>query len=348
MAHAAKFQLPYAEWPDQDRKRWSAVNETGVDIFDDGGRAAHLAEPSRRALKGSYGRFLGYLSLTHDRLLLDAPETRLDRDIIAGYVAFRQPSCSEEGIAIDLHHLRLALRFLCPASDWSWLLTATKRIAAKAKRKPQKQHLMTSERLYALGIELMDHAAARAATAELLSKSDAFDYRDGLLIALMAMLPLRRRTVAALRIGKQVLKSGDLWELEIPARDVKTKRPLDYPVSPEISRRIDVYVGQFRWRIPRAAEHDWLWPSNKGRPMDDGTIYDMVRRRTLAAFGFPVNLHRFRHGAGTFWSIMDPANVRGVKDLLGHASFDTTEQHYIMSQSRIAGRALAQAIRKTC
>jgi integrase len=77
--------------------------------------------------------------------------------------------------------------------------------------------------------------------------------------------------------------------------------------------------------------------------MDDGTIYDMVRRRTLAKFGFPISLHDFRHGAGTFWSIHDPVNVKGVKDLLGHASFATTE-HYIMAQSRLAGRALQRAI----
>jgi len=78
--------------------------------------------------------------------------------------------------------------------------------------------------------------------------------------------------------------------------------------------------------------------------MDDGTIYATVRCRTKAAFGFPVNLHRFRSVAGTFWSIHDPADVRGVKDLLGHASFDTIERYYIMAQSRIAGRALAHVI----
>ena len=73
-------------------------------------------------------------------------------------------------------------------------------------------------------------------------------------------------------------------------------------------------------------------------------IYKTVRRRTKKALGFPVNLHRFRHAAATFWSARDPVNVRGVKDLLGHATFATTEQHYIMAQSRMAGRALARAI----
>ena len=69
-----------------------------------------------------------------------------------------------------------------------------------------------------------------------------------------------------------------------------------------------------------------------------------VGKRTRKAFGFAVNLHRFRHAAATFWSIHDPVNVRGVKDLLGHTTFATTEQHYIMAQSRQAGRALARAV----
>jgi len=67
--------------------------------------------------------------------------------------------------------------------------------------------------------------------------------------------------------------------------------------------------------------------------MDDGSIYDAVRRRTRKAFGFAVNLHRFRHAALTFWSIHDPKNIRGGKDLLGHRSFGTTEKFYIMTQS---------------
>jgi integrase/recombinase XerD len=185
---------------------------------------------------------------------------------------------------------------------------------------------------------------ASAADAAHASKSDAFDYRDGLMLTLLALVPLRRRTLAALRIGQQVVKAGHVWELDIPPQDMKTQRALDYPISCDLSRRIDLYLAEFRHRIPGAAEHDGLWPSNQGRLMDDGTIYDTVRRRTSAAFGFPINLHRFRLAARTLWSIHDPANVRGVKDLLGHISFDTTKKHYIMARSRLAGLALARAI----
>ena len=80
--------------------------------------------------------------------------------------------------------------------------------------------------------------------------------------------------------------------------------------------------------------------------MSGEAIYRAIRKRTRKAFGFPINMHRFRHAAASLWSIQDPQNVRGVKDLLGHVSFTTTERHYVMAQSRIAGRALARAIGK--
>jgi integrase/recombinase XerD len=204
----------------------------------------------------------------------------------------------------------------------------------------------TRDMLYALGIEMMDRAVTNANHTTHITKAHALDYRDGLIIALLALIPLRRRTLAALRVGKHLVKSGVVWSLDIPAEDNKTKRPLEYSISTDMSERIDLYLAQFRPQIPGAERHDGLWASNQGRSMNDGTVYDTVRRRTREALGFPVNLHRFRPAAGTLRSIHDPGNVCGVKDLLGHATFNTTERHYIMARSRLAGRALARAIGK--
>jgi integrase len=167
------------------------------------------------------------------------------------------------------------------------------------------------------------------------------------MIALLAVAPLRRRTFAALRISKQLVKSGDLWALDIGPEDTKNRQALEFPLSAELYARIDVYLGKFRKRIPGANNHNGLWVSNKGRTMDDGTIYDAVRRRTRKAFGFPVNLHRFRHAAATFWSIRDPNNVWGTKDLLGHTSTAMTEKHYTLAQSRMAGRLLARIVHQS-
>ena len=66
---------------------------------------------------------------------------------------------------------------------------------------------------------------------------------------------MRSRTLVALRIGNQLVKSGDLWALDIPATDTKTRRALDYPISEELCTRIDLYLERFRRQIPGADAH---------------------------------------------------------------------------------------------
>jgi integrase len=333
--------LSFANWPAVDRERWAAAFRAG-DRFDESGCGAHLADTTRAARQESYGRFLGFLLANHLALMSSSPEARIDRSIVAEYVSWR--SCSDVSIASDLYVLRGALSLICPDTDWSWLLEIARRIEAAAPRKRAKYHLVTSDRLYALGIELMDRAVADAEAATSIRTAHALQYRDSLLIAFLALVPLRSRTLAALRIDRHLLKVGNLWELDIPAADTKTGCALDYQLSKEFSARIDLYLERFRRSIPGADKHAGLWPSLQSRPMCSDAIYGAVYKRTEQALGFGVNLHRFRHAAASFWSGHDPVNVRGVKDLLGHASFKTTEAHYIMAQSRLAGRALAQAI----
>jgi integrase len=330
--------LPFQTWPPADQALWEAAFRALEDPFSESGRASHLTGETRRALRSSYGTFLRFLSAKHPELLARSPSTRIDRDIAMEYVDWRR--CGAATIATGLDRLRLAISYMCPGADISWLLPIAKRLAAQAAPKPTRLHLVTSDQLYAVGTRLMDDAAPSGSD----HKADAFRYRDGLFIALPAVAPLRRSTLAALRVGQHLLKSGDLWVLEIPAKDTKTRQSLDFLLSGPLSARIDRYLAEFRDAIPGATKHNGLWPSNKGRPMDGGAIYARVRQRTKDALGFPVNLHRFRHAAATLWSVRDPKNVRGAKDLLGHSSFGTTEKHYVMAQSRLAGRALARAI----
>jgi integrase/recombinase XerD len=343
MPRKPRIYLPFDSWPIEDRARWQAAFAEG-DRFEGNGPGSHLAAATRRNLWISYARFLSFISANRPDLLELRPEARIDRLVVAEYVSGRRSFCGDAMVAVDLDGLRGALRLICPSADWSWLLTLAKRIKAAAPRKPRKYHLVTSDHLYALGIKLMDQAIAEAEAANRITKVRAFEYRDGLIIALLALIPMRSRTLVALRIGKQLVKTGDLWALDIPAADTKTRRPLDYPISKELCLRIDLYLGRFRCRIPGAGTHAAPWASSKGRPMSAIGIYNAVRRRTKKAFGFAVNLHRFRHAAASFWSIRDPVNVRGAKDLLGQASFGITEKHYIMAQSRLAGRVLARTV----
>ena len=113
---------------------------------------------------------LKFLAAHHPDLLARPPAERLDPKIIAQYVACLRQSCRETSVAIDLQKLRHALRLICPTSDWSWLLAIAKRIAAQATPRPARHHLVTSDRLYTLGIDLMDKACASAADLTSLPK----------------------------------------------------------------------------------------------------------------------------------------------------------------------------------
>ncbi len=342
MKRTTKQYLDYTNWPAIDKTLWKAAFAPATDQFDDGGPGARLSKHTIHQLRYTYGKFLYFLSVEHRALLGRKPADRVDTKTIEQFVNWQPASCGGITISIYLAHLWLALRNLYPRNNWSWLLSISNRIKARAKVKREKHHLVTSEKLYDLGIKLMDDALGSGKPPTSWRVQTAF--RDGLIIALLALIPLRRRTLEALRIGKQLVRSGAQWVLDIPAEDVKTRRPLDYPLTPELSRRIDVYVNQIRPKTAGADSHDYLWASSRGRPLGGQVICNALRRRTRKALGFPVNLHRFRRAAATFWSMQDPSNVRGVKDLLGHSSFATTERYYVMAHSRLAGRALWRAI----
>jgi hypothetical protein len=113
------------------------------DRFDEAGAGAHLAETTREAQRESYARFLGFLSQARADLLDLTPEARIDRTIVADYVAWRRSFRKNLRITVDLRQLRGALRLICPSVDWSWLLTIIKRIAAAERRTRPKYHLVT-------------------------------------------------------------------------------------------------------------------------------------------------------------------------------------------------------------
>jgi integrase/recombinase XerD len=340
----SKKHLHFSRWPEKDRALWADAFEHR-DIFEERRGGAHLAAATKIGLRTAYARFLGFLASEDPERLSIAPEARVDRESIKAFVKHLRQSCRDTSVVSTLHMLRFALGLICPETDWSWLKTIAKRIAAQASPRSDRSEGITSRQLYMLGLQIMAKAENAALAAGQVTIEDALTYRDGLIIALLAAVPVRKRTVAALTINQHLVKIGDCWLLDIPAADTKTRRPLEFPISDALSERIDLYLAHFRNAITGANTHHGLWPSARGRPMCGGAIYDAVRRRTTEALGFPVNLHRFRQAAGNLWSISDPVNVRGVKDLLGQTDFGTTEKHYIGAQSRLAGRALARVLR---
>ena len=112
-------------------------------------------------LEYAYGKYLLFVSDRHPDLLKRPPAERINRNTIADYIKWQPTSCGGVTLGNYIYHLWMILRYICPDENWSWLLTISKRISAQAKRKPEKHHLVTSETLYKLGVDLMDRVVTR-------------------------------------------------------------------------------------------------------------------------------------------------------------------------------------------
>nr|WP_283949934.1 site-specific integrase [Limobrevibacterium gyesilva] len=170
----------------------------------------------------------------------------------------------------------------------------------------------------------------------------ALQYRDGLVVALLAARPLRRRNLAGLRIGHSVVQRGGDWWLDIPASETKTKAHISVPLPAILSTAVDSYITVHRdfligqrgrwWQDPGAA----LWISSHGSPMTEMALYDRIVATTRARFGRGINPHFFRDCAATSIAHDDPGHIRMAAPLLGHRTFATTDRYYIQSSTRRA------------
>ena len=70
--------------------------------------------------------------------------------------------------------------------------------------------------------------------------------RNGLMIALLALHPLRIKNFATLRIGQSIKKIGDCWWLIIEFKQTKTRRRDERRVPEFMTEIIDRYVEQCR------------------------------------------------------------------------------------------------------
>ena len=171
-------------------------------------------------------------------------------------------------------------------------------------------------------------------------------YRDGLLIGLLAIRPLRVRNLAGLILDRTLVQRGDGWWIQIPAAETKTKDPIEEPWPEMLVPHLQTYLADHRSGIAalrgsrKGASSDALWLSMYGPPMTDNGIYDRVVARTREGLGQPINPHLFRDCAATSVAIDDPAHIGIAARLLGHRTGSTTERYYNQARGVEASRLM--------
>ena len=330
--------LRLTRWPEADRAAWAAAFETG-DIFDGRGPAAHWAAGSRRSVASGYGRWIGYLAAMEPGALSLPAAERITRARLRCYLDHLTAEITPAGVFNYTKHLYDAIRVMAPERDWRWFKAIAWRLDGRAPRRNKRSRMVTPGQLIRLGIGLMEQAQP-----QIEGLNAAIAYRDGLIIALLACRPIRRRNLAALSIGRQLVRSGNLWHIIFRADETKNHQPYEATIPAFLQPFLERYLGDIRPLFPRAEAHEGLWASAKGGPLSGTGLYDLVCKRTRVAFGKPINLHLFRDIAATEIAYKDPAKIGIARDLLGHSDLRAIDKHYIQASQIQAGRAYHQAL----
>ncbi len=323
--------MAFKVWSAADQRAWRTAINDG-DVFDGRGPAAHWSNGTRRSTIHGYGRWLGFLASNDPHAHDLAPIDQITRIRIAAYIRILEMENGPAGLWNYIKHLYDAVRVMDPSQDWSWLKAVERQLARKVQPARKRHRMVDSAVLYDFGHRLMDQASASPVDVDA-----ALRFRDGLMIALLAVIPLRRRNMAMIRIGRHLVVEGERYLLVFRAEETKNRQPIDFEVPDELAPLINRYLA-IRPHIPGASDHGGLWASAKGCPLTGSGIYDRVCHHTRKVFGFAVNLHLFRDCASSTIATRDPGQVLIARDLLGHASFSTTERFYIQARQIEAGR----------
>ena len=332
--------LKIEDWPVADRTLWLAALVPGGPL-DDSGHAAHWSAATRKKVSGSYGRYLGWLQRQGRLDMTASARTQLNEGWVGAYLTDPAQPVSSSTVLNRAADLRLFANVVLPDLDWKWLVQLEAAVRQRARPlRDRRLGLRPVAELVALGERLMSEEVALAAT----EFQALLAYRDGLMIALLPLVPLRLKNFTALELGRNLIRRGESCWIAVPNEETKTDRPYERPFPERLVFAIGRYLDHVRPSLGRRSGC-WarpigqaLWVSGHGSPMGEAAVYQQMTLRTAEAFGTPVNPHRFRHSAATSLALASPEAVRAGAVILGHATFATTERHYNLARAIDAGR----------
>lgn len=353
-----RIALKPEEWPAPDREAWHAALVPG-DLLDDNGPAAKWAPATRSGVSSSYGRWLAWLSVRGALDREQVPADRATREVMNDYVAYLCEQHATSSVVAYLALLVMALKALEPDQDWSWLQQIIARLKMKSTPVREKwRRLQDTDDLLALGMDLMA-AAEKCLMGQpfpaAMSWEGATQYRDGLMIALLALRPLRKKNFCAIQIGRHLIRQKGRYALIFERGETKNGQALELPFPPELVPALERYLNFYRpWLCRQTANRDprfpfklagqYLWVSKTGSALSTERMYITVNHRTAERFGRSVNAHLFRDCAATTIATGDPEHVRITMSILGHTSMQTSERYYNHAQGVDAARKMQEHI----
>jgi integrase len=319
---------------------WEAVFKQG-DLLDGQGPMAHVRRTTQISLEPRYGRWLEWLRVTEPHALDVPPPQRATLDRFKAWLTALDHTAPMTRLAFVDGVLRV-LMAAHPERDWSAHRTLRARLKKQAGRGEQtrkKGRILSSSVLLDAGLNLALVAADEASSPIW----RAIHVRDGAIIALLALLPIRRRALVGLRIGESIFFNDNTATLALPASLTKSGVPweaeIPIPVIPALMR----YMRDARPVLLARAQqpHDALWVDRKGGALSYDAVAPAVKNGTERMLGLRISPHLFRDAAATTLARHSSRAATLIRPVLSHSSDRTAERHYNHAKTIEAGRDYA-------
>jgi integrase len=335
------------EWPEADRLAWQDACRPSYRLKK-GGSASHLATPSLDSFASRYGLFLGFLK-HNGRLNREAPATgHVTPENVEAYIANLTDRKVRSVTTLNcIHMLRRVAELLAPKADFTWLSEIEKDLALLAEPRSKLDRLVLSDRLVEAGLTLIEEAKVYTHA----KFKRARGIRNGLMLALLALCPIRLKNFAALEIGTSFRQVKGRWWIVLPGRSTKMRSPEERPIPEWLTPQIELYLNEARPilldRSQQPTERLWITSVTRG-PMKKQNVGVLIAQITQETLGVRVSPHLFRTSGATTAAEAFTDFPHLASALLGHKNTQDAEEHYNRASSLNAASKYAEIIRSRC
>jgi integrase len=228
--------------------------------------------------------------------------------------------------------------------DWKWLNEIEEDLRLVATPRPKFDRLVMTDRLVEAGLTLIVESSTFADTPVVRAKG----IRNGLMIALLAICPIRLKNFASLEIGRTFREVEGSWWIVLSAKETKSRRADERRVPDFLKPYVELYLSEARPALARpSAPTNALWISSvSGRPMIKKAVGTLVSKITFEALGVDVSPHLFRTAAASTAATYGGSLPHLASALLNHTDPRITEEHYNRATSMSAAETYAEIVRK--
>jgi integrase len=302
-----------------------------------------LREVTRCDLAQRYWYFLDHVQRSEGLDPHAGATVYVSPDRVEHYVGELKARVSSVTVHGSIYKLRRMAELLRPGVDFAWLSEIENDLALTMEPKSKFNRVVYTNVLVDAALELM--AKVDCAT-QLPALARARQFRDGLMVALGALHPIRLKNFAALEIGSSFTKVNGAWWIVLSASETKEGRADERPIASYLHRRIDRYLNEYRPVLARTQDlPNSLWlSSNDGKPLSQSAVGRIISRTTLALVGVDVSPHLFRTAGVSTAAVYAGDTPHLCSALLHHIDPAVAEEHYNRATALSAAQSYAALI----